>query len=1564
MNNKIIVDICQLLFKSLIIFIFMKKVTFILIFIVMSIFTFSIQAQTVFINEQFDYPAGDSLTIHNWAAHSGTGTNTVLVKSGSLSYNQYPASNGNSVFLKNTGQDINRTFSGQNSGTVYLSALVKVDSASASTGEYFMHFLRNATNFVGRVYVKKSTTNPALISFGLLKGNTAGNTVYTSATYSIDSTYLLVVRYKFVSGTANDSVSLFINPVFGNEGIPTIKATDMASTDLDSAYSVALRQGTAGNNNYINVDEIRVTNTWFNAVGYYTTPVVTTSSVSNITTTSATCGGNLITNGGLITTRGICYDTIPNPTLANLFTIEPGNLGPFSSNLSGLILGKSYYYRAFATNSAGTVYGVDSMFTTSSTAVLPIVTTNAVSDLNHLSATISGEIINDGGSAIISRGFCWSTTTNPSLTDSVIIIPGTTTGTFNSGLTNLIANTTYNVRTFATNSIGTNYGNNISFKTLVFVPTYTIEQIHTNNPTTGVADSLNVNCKLYGVVHGLNYVTAGYSFYIMNSNSGIFVYKTTSLGYTVAEGDSLKVIGKIQQYSGLTAIAPDSIVKISSGNTLVNPVLVNNLSDTVESRLVTITNLTYLSGWPTTVGTTKTVYALHGIDSVAIVIFSSCNLQGTAAPTASFNITGITTQSDNSSPFFQSYYIYPRYLSDLTINFVLPTVLTSSVTTVSMTGANCSGNVTANGGSSVIVRGICYGTSLNPDTSGTHTVETGGNGVFSSTISGLLSSTLYHYRAYAINNTGIAYGDDSTFTTASSPLLPLVNTDSVYNVNYFDAMAASKVINDGGATITSRGICWGTVSNPTLSDSVNYQTGTLGSFVSNLTNLTHNTTYYIRAFATNSIGTAYSNELTFTTKKNIPIYSINQVKGNNSLGVADSVNVNCKLTGIVHGLNYLASTNPNGLSFFMIDSTAGINVYKTSNLGYTVTEGDKIKVIGKIAQVNGLTEIVPDSIVLISSGNTLFNTLTVNTPTNDSLESKLVKIENLFYLSGWPTTAGTTKTVLTLKGQDTVTLRIFNNCNLQGMPAPTATVSFSITGLVNQNDASSPFTAGYQILPRNTSDLVINYSNPTVITGTSAGITQYTALCSGSIPSDGGYVVTSRGICYDTVADPTTADSIRTSTGTTGNFTVNLTNLTMSTTYHYRAFVVNSLGTFYGNDSVFTTAASAVVPVITTTNASAIGFTNATVGGVIVNDGGDTIITKGICWSMNQNPTVADSISIVSGSATTYSSIINNLTENTIYYARAYAANAIGIGYGNQIIFITKRLPSSYTISQVKGVNSNGVTDSLIVNCKLTGVVHGINFKQTLTFNGLNFFMLDATAGINVYKTTNLGYVPVEGDLIRVIGKITQLSGLTEIVPDSIVVISSANPLNTPITITSLNENLESQLVRMENLEYISGWPTFAGFTTSSVLALNGLDTVTLRLYTNCNLQSMTAPTGTFNITGIVSQIDASSPFLSGYVIVPRDSNDLLITTAIKENTISTFKLYPNPANGKVNITIENAFDAEIRIYSLVGKLIYKQEATQSFNSIDVSKYGKGIYFVNILNKSNGKSFIEKLIIQ
>jgi uncharacterized protein (TIGR02145 family) len=191
-------------------------------------------------------------------------------------------------------------------------------------------------------------------------------------------------------------------------------------------------------------------------------------------------------------------------------------------------------------------------------------------------------------------------------------------------------------------------------------------------------------------------------------------------------------------------------------------------------------------------------------------------------------------------------------------------VTTTNVTGILQTTANSGGNVTNDGNADVISRGVCWGTSQNPTISSSKTSDGTGIGTFISSITGLTPGTNYYVRAYATNSEGTSYGNEVQFS--SNPiLLATLTTASITSISQTSANSGGDISADGGGTVTSRGICWSKVQNPTIADSKTTDGSGIGSFTSNITGLTENTKYYVRAYAINSAGTAYGNQQNFTT---------------------------------------------------------------------------------------------------------------------------------------------------------------------------------------------------------------------------------------------------------------------------------------------------------------------------------------------------------------------------------------------------------------------------------------------------------------------------------------------------------------------------------------------------------------------------------------------------------------------------------------------------------------------------------------------------------------------------
>jgi uncharacterized protein (TIGR02145 family) len=125
--------------------------------------------------------------------------------------------------------------------------------------------------------------------------------------------------------------------------------------------------------------------------------------------------------------------------------------------------------------------------------------------------------------------------------------------------------------------------------------------------------------------------------------------------------------------------------------------------------------------------------------------------------------------------------------------------------------------------------------------------------------------TTYHYRVRAENSLGTALGYDITFTTSFDPVLPTVSTSAPRPTSTSSGTSGGNVTDDGGSPVTKRGVCWSTSQDPTLDDSYTENGEGTGIFTSNITGLSPNTTYYVRAYAINADGTAYGIDRTFTT---------------------------------------------------------------------------------------------------------------------------------------------------------------------------------------------------------------------------------------------------------------------------------------------------------------------------------------------------------------------------------------------------------------------------------------------------------------------------------------------------------------------------------------------------------------------------------------------------------------------------------------------------------------------------------------------------------------------------
>ena len=190
------------------------------------------------------------------------------------------------------------------------------------------------------------------------------------------------------------------------------------------------------------------------------------------------------------------------------------------------------------------------------------------------------------------------------------------------------------------------------------------------------------------------------------------------------------------------------------------------------------------------------------------------------------------------------------------------TVVTIEASSITHNSAISGGNVTNDGGTSIIEKGVCWNTSPNPTLVNEHTTDGSGSGSFTSSLTGLNKNTTYCVRAYAINSIGTSYGSEVTFTTLTTPT---VTTTAISAITENSAESGGNVTDDGGSTVTSRGVCWSTSQNPIATDNKTTDGTGTGSFTSSITGLSSETIYYVRAYATNSAGLEYGQQVILNT---------------------------------------------------------------------------------------------------------------------------------------------------------------------------------------------------------------------------------------------------------------------------------------------------------------------------------------------------------------------------------------------------------------------------------------------------------------------------------------------------------------------------------------------------------------------------------------------------------------------------------------------------------------------------------------------------------------------------
>jgi uncharacterized protein (TIGR02145 family) len=508
------------------------------------------------------------------------------------------------------------------------------------------------------------------------------------------------------------------------------------------------------------------------------------------------------------------------------------------------------------------------------------------------------------------------------------------------------------------------------------------------------------------------------------------------------------------------------------------------------------------------------------------------------------------------------------------------------------------------------------------------------------------------------SNLGKMYGFSIRCLSDITIVIPptLTNTTIASLITGTTATSGGNVTTEGGAAVTARGLCWSTSPSPTIALSTKTSDGTgIGAFTSAITGLIPNTTYYVRAFATNSGGTSYGAEVSFQTATT-PTLTTTEATNVASTTATSGGNITSdgRATVTARGVCWSTSPNPtiydnrttdvtgtgvftSSLTVLFSSTTYYVRAYATNNEG--TSYGNEQTLITTMAQD---IDVNLYSSVKIGTQTWMGENLkTTKYRTGESI-SKPANATNWMNATygAWcdynSDAANGTKYGHLYNWYAVADVR---NIAPVGWHVATDADWTTLTDYLG-----GEVIAGGKLKEVGTT----NWSNPNIDATNTTG---FTAL-------SGGYrslTATYEGIgIYNQFWSSTNFD----------------------TSTAWRRIITNSDATV-GRSSGNKTLGFSIrcvrdeLPTLTTLAATAIGGNIATSGSNITSDGGATVTARGVCWSTSPSPTTVNNKTSDGTGIGTFTSSLTGLAGNTTYYARSYATNAAGTSYGNEVSFTT-----------------------------------------------------------------------------------------------------------------------------------------------------------------------------------------------------------------------------------------------------------------------------------------------------